>query len=567
MFKRCRPIYAVGAALLCGAFMLTVPSLGTAASQTKAAKSSTPYANINLTISTNAFGPQADNLNPFLPTSTDNASDANTDMIYEPLWQYDVVKPTTTYPWLATAYSLTNNDEVLNLTLRKNVTWSDGKPFSSADVVETFSLLKKYPALNTNGITFSQVTAEGAYGVKMTFSRPSFAELYYILNQTPIVSHHIWSTVKNPVSYPDTNPIGTGPFTLKSFTPEYMVLQRNPHYWQHGLPEVNSITYPAVGSAGAQNAAFNEGDYTWSSATEPDIQRLYVAKSPYNKYWYPPVGITALLPNDAVYPLNIEAVRRAISLVVNRKSVSTLGEWGYESPISTATGLILPNYQSFLAPQYANTTYATNVAQARSLLKGAGFKFASNGDLLGKNGKAISLSLIDPSSWTDYMADCSVVAVALKSIGIGSSVQGLSVGTWTSDLATGQFNLALYYSNTGPQPYYIFNAWLNDTLTAPIGSAAGGDQGRWKDPATQKYLNAYLNATTDAARNKAMYGIEGIMVNQLPVIPLVYSIDWGAYRTNVVTGWPTPQNPYSSAGPIEPANQEFVILHLHPVSK
>src|SRR5271165_2857061 len=150
MFKRCRPIYAVGAALLCGALMLTVPSLGTAASQTKAAKSSTPYANINLTISTNAFGPQADNLNPFLPTSTDNASDANTDMIYEPLWQYDVVKPTTTYPWLATAYSLTNNDQVLTLTLRKNVNWSDGKPFSSADVVETFSLLKKYPALNTN---------------------------------------------------------------------------------------------------------------------------------------------------------------------------------------------------------------------------------------------------------------------------------------------------------------------------------------------------------------------------------------------------------------------------------
>jgi peptide/nickel transport system substrate-binding protein len=333
------------------------------------------------------------------------------------------------------------------------------------------------------------------------------------------------------------------------------------------LPKVNTITYPAVGSAGAQNAAFNAGDYTWASATEPDMQRLYVAKSPYNKYWYPPVGITALLPNDAVYPLNIEAVRRAISLVVNRKTVSTLGEWGYEPPISTATGLILPNYQSFLAPQYAKTTYATNVSEARSLLKGAGFKFASNGNLLGKGSKAISLSLIDPSSWVDYMADCSVVAAALKTIGIGSSVQGLSVGTWTSDLATGEFDLAMYYSNTGPQPYYIYNAWLNDSLTASIGTAAGADQGRWRDPATQKYLNAYLSATTNAQRNAAMYGIEGIMVNELPVIPLVYSIDWGAYRTNVVTGWPTPQDPYSSAGPIETANQEFVILHLHPVGK
>lgn len=546
--------------------MLTVPSFGAANAATKA-RASAPWANVNLTISTNAFGPQADNLNPFLPTSTDNASDANTDMIYEPLWQYDVVKPTITYPWLATAYTLTNNDQVLTLTLRKGVTWSDGKPFTSADVVETFSLLKKYPALNTNGITFSKLVAQGPYTVQMTFSRPSFAELYYILNQTPIVPAHIWSTLKNPVSYADTDPVGTGPFVLKSFTPQYMVLARNNHYWQPGLPEINTITYPAVGSASAQNAAFNAGDYDWSSATEPDIQRLYVDRSPYNKYWYPPVGITALLPNTAVYPLNIEAVRRAISLVVNRQTVSTLGEWGYESPISTATGLILPNYQSFLAPKYAKTIYRTSVTEAKALLRGAGFSFASNGDLIGKNGKAVSLSLIDPSSWTDYMADCSVVAAALKTIGIGSTVQGLSVGTWTSDLATGEFDLAMYYSNTGPQPYYIFNAWLNDSLTAPVGSIAGADLGRWKDPTTQKYLNAFLNATTESQRDSAMYGIEAVMVNELPVIPLVYSIDWGAYRTAQVTGWPTPQDPYSSAGPIEPPNQEFVVLHLRPVKK
>ena len=57
----------------------------------------------------------------------------------------------------------------------------------------------------------------------MTFSRPSFAELYYILNQTPIVPAHIWSKMKNPASYANTDPIGTGPFMLKSFSPEYMV--------------------------------------------------------------------------------------------------------------------------------------------------------------------------------------------------------------------------------------------------------------------------------------------------------------------------------------------------------
>ena len=47
------------------------------------------------------------------------------------------------------------------LDLRKGVDWSDGKPFTSTDVVYTFELLKKYPSLNPYGITFSTVAAEG----------------------------------------------------------------------------------------------------------------------------------------------------------------------------------------------------------------------------------------------------------------------------------------------------------------------------------------------------------------------------------------------------------------------
>jgi len=531
---------------------------------TSASASSNPYANVNLTVSVNGFGPQADNLNPFLPTSTDNSAYANTDMIYEPLWQYDIVNPTKTYPWLATTQTLANDDKTLNLTLHPNVKWFDGKPFTSADVVYTFDLIKKYPALNVNGITFQSVVATGPLGVKFTFSAPSYPEVYYIMNQTPIVPEHLWSKVKNPETYADTNPIGTGPFTLKSFTPQYMVLQRNPNYWQAGLPKINTITYPSVGSADAQNAATNSGQYDWSQATEPGIQKLFVAKSPHNHVWYPPTAITALMPNDTIYPLNLPLVREAISMAISRKTVSTLGEWGYEPPISTETGLLLPNYQSALDPAYKSDTYSFNVAKAKSLLKQAGLKTNSSGQVLAKNGKPLSLTLIDPSSFSDYMQDLTIISGDLKAIGIGSSVQGTSVASWTSDLATGEYDLSLYYSNTGPTAYYIYNSWLNYGLSAKIGNPASGDFERWNDPATQKFLNAYATASTDAQRQTALNGIEGIMVSQIPVIPLVYSIDWGAYTTNNVSGWPTPQNPYSSAGSLEPPNQEFVALHLYP---
>jgi len=556
---RRRSLYAAGATLAIAMGLLTVPALTSAQ-----ASSSNTYANVNLTVSINGFGPQADNLNPFLPTSTDNSAYSNTDMIYEPLWEYDIVNPTTTYPWLATTRKLANDDKTLTLTLHPNVKWSDGKPFTSADVVYTFELLKKYPALNTNGITFKSVVAEGPLGVKFTFSAPSYPEVYYILNQTPIVPEHIWSKVKNPVTYADTNPIGTGPFTLKSFTPQYMVIQRNPNYWQAGLPKINTITYPSVGSADAQNAATNSGQYDWSQATEPDIQKLFVAKSSANHVWYPPVAITALMPNDTVYPLNLPLVRKAISMAINRKTISALGEWGYEPPITTETGLLLPNYKAELDPAYKSDTYSFSVSKAKSLLAQAGLKKNSKGQILGKNGKPLSLSLIDPSSFSDYMQDLTIISADLKSIGIGTTVQGTSVGSWTSDLATGEYDLSLYYSNTGPTAYYIYNSWLNHSLSAKIGSPASGDFERWNDASTQKFLSAYATASTDAQRTAALNGVEGIMVAQEPIIPLVYSIDWGAYTTTHVSGWPTPANPYSSAGSLEPPNQEFVALHLYP---
>ena len=55
--------------------------------------------------------------------------------------------------------------------------WSDGKPFSSADVVFTYNLMKKYPALNGNGIDFTSVSAPNASTVVLTFAAPAGAEL------------------------------------------------------------------------------------------------------------------------------------------------------------------------------------------------------------------------------------------------------------------------------------------------------------------------------------------------------------------------------------------------------
>ena len=77
------------------------------------------------------------NFNPFSP----DADLGTTTAIYEPLVVYT---PTNGiyHPWLATSWTFGPNATSLTFNLRHGVTWNDGKPFTSQDVVETFAILK-----------------------------------------------------------------------------------------------------------------------------------------------------------------------------------------------------------------------------------------------------------------------------------------------------------------------------------------------------------------------------------------------------------------------------------------
>jgi peptide/nickel transport system substrate-binding protein len=523
---------------------------------------SAPAANGGVQLTLEGPGePQTDNFNPFLPTSS-MTNYGITTFIYEPLLQFDLLKPGTVYSWLATSYRWSNGDRILTFSLRHGVTWSDGKPFTSADVVWTFEMLKRYPALNTNGVTFTSVAAQGPYTVVMTFAQPAYPQFYNVAGETYIVPMHIWDRIANPVDALNTHPVGTGPMLFQSFSPENLILVKNPHYWQAGKVKVTEMQFPTA-SVDTDVSLLSEGKMDWASGAFAHIQQVFVDKSPDNHYWFPPEGVVALVPNMTVYPLASAAVRKAISLAMDRTAISAEGESGYEAPATSPTGLVLPNDQSYLAPQYAGLSNQVNLAQARELLASAGLVKGPGGYLAGKNGKPITLTIVDPTDFPDYMTDAQIIAADLKAIGLDATVSGVSVPGWTSDLDSGNFQLTIDYSNVGPSPYYWYDGWLDDTLTAPVGKTASADVGRWQDPATQALLSEYQTATTDSARLKAVQGLEGIMVRDVPVIPLVYSAVWGEYSDTTVVGWPSPSDPYESASSYPPGN-EVVLTRLQP---
>ena len=60
-----------------------------------------------------------------------------------------------------------------------------------------------------------------------------------------------------------------------------------------------------------------------------------------------------------------------------------------------------------------------------------------------------------------------------------------------------------------------------------------------------------------------MNQIQGIMLEQVPVIPVTESVAWYQYNTKVFTGWPTKDNPYAAPAPWNTPDWEQVLLRVH----
>ena len=269
--------------------------------------------------------------------------------VYETLDYINPLQDGKVTPMLASSYSWGAGDKSLTFTIRQGVKFSNGTPLSASDVAYTFNLLKKYPALDLTGVwsVLSSVTQTGADQVTLDFSAPAVPWFYYIADQVPIVSEAIWSKVANPVAYPDTHPVGTGPYLVNPCTSANITYTANPLYWQAGEPHVKKIEYPAFTSNSTANDELATGQALWGAQYIPGIAAFYTAKSPDFHYWFPPTVNVSLIPNLTNPLLSNVNVREAISYAIDRSQVSSIGESGYEPP-ANQTGIVTPTFSSTL---------------------------------------------------------------------------------------------------------------------------------------------------------------------------------------------------------------------------
>lgn len=506
-------------------------------------------------------GDNVSNYNPFNP----NFGTGTQGFLYETLLfinRYTGEKN----PWLASSFQQSADLKTITFKIRDGVKWNDGQAFTSDDVLFTFNLMKQNPGLDTNGLWtrfIQDVSAPDASTVVINMQKPSSVALWWIGGGTFIVPKHVWQSVSDPVKFAnDSKPVGTGPYLLDKNTAQLVTYKKNPSFWQLDKVAIDQIRVPAIKDNSSAVLMLANGQLDWLGvAWDPKLDASYTQKDPAHlHHWLTASNPVMFYMNQKKYPFNILAVRQAISLAINREELQQKAA-PYAAP-AHPTG-VLPSQKDSITPAYADAKFTVDTAKAESLLKGAGFTKGGDGIYADKDGKKISFNMIDVAGWNDWVADTKLISTDLKQIGIDAKINTVGdYAPYIAALQSGSFEAGISWTNPGPTPYYAYSDLLDSRKTAPIGQTATVNWERWSDPATDKLLQQYETSGDPATQKAALDGLQKIMVEQLPAIPLSYNVTWDEYTTTHVTGWPSETDPYDYGAPTNTPDNEFIILHL-----
>jgi len=491
-----------------------------------------------------------ENFNPLVASSELHG----TYLIYTPLELASPIDGSYT-PFLATGYKFTS-PTTLVYTIRQGVKWSDGKPFTPADVVFTFNLLKKYPALDGNGV-WSQISGISASGndVTITFKAPN-VPFAATIAATPIVPEHTWSAVSDPAKFTNTHPVGTGPFVLSKFAPTQYTLVKNPNYWAAASIAPSKVVFPAQSTSQATNQlAVSSGQFDWAYTFLPDVQKTFVDHDPaHYKYWFPPGGTIALYLNLTKSPNNNTSFREGISQALDRTTIAQKAVNGYMSQASLS-GLILPNLQKWLDPSLPDQGLITqNTSAALADFAKAGYTQKA-GKLVNTTGTQASLTIVMPNSFTDWVAAATEVKNELTAVGINVTLDLPQYPQYSQEIQAGTFDGAIGgFGGTG-NPYTDFNNALNSTFAAPVNTPTANNFERFKNTAVDQALATLAAATNPAAQQQATDALETTMYSSVPVVLLYYGGSWGLFSTKRFSGWPSASDPYTL-----PTNYNYSLL-------
>ena len=473
-------------------------------------------------------------------------------------------------PALAERWESAADGRSHTLHLRQGVAFSDGTPFSSADVVFSFAAAYDAPGSRIgDSITAAgqrlEVSAPDASTVIVRFPSP-FAPGIRILDNLPILPRHKLEAAHRAgtlqkawiPSTPLTELAGMGPFVLSEHVAgQRLVFTRNPRYWRKGpdqsaLPYLDKLTIEIIPDQNAEALRLESGatDLMSNADIRPDDYSRFKRLADQGRLKLLDAGVS-LDPN--VLWFNLKPVpgadrkpwlrraefRRALSLGVDRDAIVNTVYLGAAVPVA---GPITPRFGAWYSKEAAPPAY--DPAKARQLLAAAGLSDKNgDGQLEDAAGAPVRFSVLVQKDATIRERTAALLQEQLRRLGVGLDVVGLDLGGIVKRWMTGDYDSVFHgFQASATDPAMTLDFWLSS------GSIHFWNPGQPR-PATaweariDELMRQQVASGDLAERQRTFLEVQRLFSEQLPAIYFVAPKVTIALAPRVVNATPVPQVP------------------------
>ena len=452
-------------------------------------------------------------------------------------------------PALAQSWIASPDNQTFTLTLRE-ADWSDGTPFTSADVLFTFKAVydpKVNSVLASALLVGGQplaVTAPDAHTVVIKYPGP-FGPGIAMLDNLSIAPKHKLAAALTAgtfaqawgVATPVNELVSLGPFVLSRYEPgQRLVFDRNPHYWKKdasgtALPNLDQLILEVVPDQNAELVRLQAGqiDMLQQQVRPEDIATLRpMADQGKVKLLELGVGTD---PDLFFFNLRPERwakdprgswmarkeFRQAISHAVDREAFANTVFLGAGVPI---WGPITPGNQKWFSPNVPR--YGFSLDKAKALLAGLGLANRDADEWLeDEKGTEARFTLLTYRGNSSLERGSAVLREDLRPLGIAVDVVALEQGALTERMVKGDFEaIAFFFSSSNLDPAMNPDFWLSS------GSAHIWNIGQ-ASPATEwekqvdGLMQKVMSGTDQVERKQVFDQVQKIFAENLPVIYFV----------------------------------------------
>lgn len=439
-------------------------------------------------------------------------------------------------PWLAEKYEILENGKVYRFSIRKGVTWQDGKPLTPEDVRFSIEYANRHPMTWSYIFHLIEKVETGPGHTVQVFLKQPAAPMLYNLGLTRILPKHIWETVDQPKEF--TAPeavIGSGPYCLKEYSREHGTyrFEAFEDFWGP-RQRVRRIEFIPV----SQPVLAYENREIDLTPIIPDLLPRF-SKDPANKiikgpgFW----GCRLLFNMKNAASLGDKRVRQAFAHAIDRNEIVD----------KILRGAAIPGRAGILPPDHVMAAdkvkeYDFRPEKAEALLQAAGFvRSGKNGVRQGPDGSRLSFELLCSSVNNRILQEVRLAEILkqrLSAVGIKTVIRSVDEKTRDARIFSHDFQLAILgHGGWGQDPEYLTAHFSGEFSTRTSSPSMFGMTGFEVPPELASLLVRQQVEIDPARRRSLVEQIQHQAAELVPEIPLFYTTGYTVYRPATYDGW------------------------------